>query len=120
VDAPAFAALREHIADFGRENEPGGRVALLEFIEPGAVVGQPEPELGEVVRVREVARAQQVDAFNRGPAVERFHIHLLAGGPAVLGVDVEIRYKLHIRFPGKRIARQRRIRPAEAGRKRLS
>ena len=78
-------------ADLPGDYEPGRvRPGPLQGIESLLRFGQLVPQLGPPGGVGEVAGAYQADALPSGPGIQRLRLQLLAGGPGVFGVDMQI------------------------------
>ena len=78
-------------ADLPGDYEPGRvRPGSLQGIESLLRLGQLVPQLGPPGGVGEVAGAYQADALPSGPGIQRLRLQLLAGGPGVFGVDMQI------------------------------
>ena len=85
------AALRVDIGDLDGQHEMHAGVRVESPI-GGFEFGL---QLAEPDRMGEIAGADDGDAFDLAPPGHVLHIHLPAGGPAVLGVEVEIGDQAH-------------------------
>jgi hypothetical protein len=98
VDPVVAVFLLEDMGNFAGQDEPGGRFIFLEFVQAVFSRRQAQPQLGEIIWMGEIAGAHEVDALNLSPFCQGLNVHVLAGGPAIFRMDMEVRYKFHIQF----------------------